>query len=120
MTRILAVDDSRSMRRMVSFALRTSGFEVLEATDGQEAFEMARKEQVDLVLTDINMPRMGGIELIRRLRETPSYKYTPILTLTTESSAARKAEGKAAGATGWIVKPFEPHQLVCVVERLTQ
>ena len=118
MTRMLAVDDSRSMRRMVSFALRSGGFEVVEAEDGQEAYEIARKESVALVLTDVNMPRMDGITLIQKLRELPAYRFVPILTLTTESSAEKKAMGKAAGATGWIVKPFDPNQLVSVINRL--
>lgn len=118
MTRILAVDDSRSMRRMVSYALRSGGFDVLEAEDGKQAFELAQQESVELVLTDINMPHMDGFTLIEKLRELPDYRFVPILTLTTESSEEKKARGKAAGATGWIVKPFNPEQLVSVVNRL--
>jgi two-component system chemotaxis response regulator CheY len=118
MTRILTVDDSRSMRRMVSFALRSGGFDVIECEDGQQAFEVAQRESVELVLTDVNMPRMDGITLIGKLRQLPGYRFTPILTLTTESGADKKAQGKAAGATGWIVKPFDPNQLVSVVNRL--
>ena len=118
MAKILTVDDSRSMRQMVSFALKSGGFDVIECVDGQEALEVAKQRSVELVLTDINMPRMDGITLIKTLRELPSYRFTPILTLTTESSAEKKAIGKAAGATGWIVKPFDPNQLVSVVRRL--
>ncbi len=118
MARILAVDDSRSMRRMVSFALRSGGFDVLEAEDGQQAYEIAQREAVELVLTDVNMPRMDGITLIEKLRKLPAYRFTPILTLTTESSDEKKQRGKLAGATGWIVKPFDPNQLVSVINRL--
>ena len=118
MARILAVDDSSSMRRMLNFALSNGGFDVLEAEDGQQALEIAQSEDVDLVLTDINMPRMNGFELIEKLRELPSYKFVPILTLTTESSVEKKARGRAAGATGWIVKPFDPTQLLSIVNRL--
>lgn len=118
MAKILAVDDSRSMRRMVSFALRSSGFDVLEAEDGEQAYEIAKREAVELVLTDVNMPRMDGFTLIEKLRKLPAYRFTPILTLTTESGDEKKARGKAAGATGWIVKPFDPSQLVSVINRL--
>lgn len=115
---ILAVDDSPSMRRMVSVTLKRAGYQVVDAADGQEAFEIAQKRSVDLVLTDINMPRMDGITLIQKLRTLPSYRFTPILTLTTESSAEKKAQGKAAGATGWIVKPFNPDQLLSTLRRV--
>ncbi|MFT5173913.1 MAG: two-component system chemotaxis response regulator CheY [Gammaproteobacteria bacterium] len=118
MARILAVDDSPSMRRMVNFALKNGGFDVLEAEDGVQAFEVAQRESVDLVLTDINMPRMDGFELIAKLRTLSNYKFVPILTLTTESSAEKKAKAKAAGATGWIVKPFDTEQLISVINRL--
>jgi len=118
MPSILAVDDSASMRRMVSFVLTGAGFRVLEAADGQEAFEMARTQHVDLVLTDHNMPRMDGITLVKNLRALPAYADTPILLLTTESSDAMKAKGRAAGATGWMVKPFDPGKLVDVVRRV--
>ncbi len=118
MARVLAVDDSPSMRRMVSFTLRNAGHEVIEACDGEEAYELAAREQVELVLTDINMPRMDGVTLIAKLRALPQYRHTPILTLTTESGEAKKNEGRAAGATGWIVKPFHPEKLTEVVARL--
>jgi len=118
MAKILAVDDSASMRQMVSFTLRNAGHEVIEAADGREALEIARKTPVNLVLSDVNMPNMDGIQLIRELRALPSYRFTPILMLTTESAASRKQEGKAAGATGWIVKPFDPDQLLATVNRV--
>jgi len=115
---ILAVDDSASMRQMVSFTLKGAGYTVIEAADGQEAFELAREAPVDLVLTDQNMPRMDGITLVRSLRELPDYESTPILILTTESSQEMKDRGKAAGATGWLVKPFDPARLLDVVKRV--
>jgi two-component system, chemotaxis family, chemotaxis protein CheY len=118
MTRILAVDDSPSMRDMVRIALTGAGFEVTQAADGQQALDLARKSEFDLVLSDVNMPVMDGIELIRALRAESSYRHTPILMLTTEGSADRKREGKEAGATGWIVKPFDPAQLVATMHRV--
>ena len=115
---VLAVDDSKSMRDMVSLTLRQAGFDVVEAADGQQALGLARGKAVNLVITDINMPNMDGITLIRELRALPSYRFTPILTLTTESGPARKQEGKVAGATGWIVKPFQPQQLIDTVKKV--
>lgn len=118
MTHILAVDDSPSMRDMVRIALTTAGFEVTQAADGAEALDAARKNSFDLVLSDVNMPHMDGISLIRALRAEAAYRHTPILMLTTESSVERKREGKQAGATGWIVKPFDPEQLVATMRRV--
>lgn len=118
MSTVLAVDDSASMREMVSFTLRSAGFDVTEAEDGVDALEKAQGGSFNLVLADVNMPRMDGIELIRSLRGLDSYKYTPILMLTTESTSDRKAAGKAAGATGWLVKPFDPDQLVNTIKRV--
>ncbi|HEX2788845.1 MAG TPA: response regulator [Steroidobacteraceae bacterium] len=115
---ILAVDDSASMRQMVGVTLRAAGYEVIEASDGDEALEYARKHRVDLVLTDVNMPRMDGITLIAQLRMLPNYHLTPLLLLTTESSHDRKIQGKQAGATGWMVKPFNPDQLLATLERV--
>jgi two-component system chemotaxis response regulator CheY len=115
---ILAVDDSASMRQMVGVTLRSAGYEVIEANDGQEALDYARDHAVDLVLTDVNMPRMDGIELVTELRALPSYRLTPLLLLTTESSPQRKQEGKQAGATGWMVKPFNPDQLLATLSRV--
>jgi two-component system chemotaxis response regulator CheY len=115
---ILAVDDSVSMRQMVSYTLKSAGFEVVEAVDGEDAFEKARQRHFDLVLTDQNMPRLDGIGLTRRLREHPSFQTTPILSLTTESSDQMKQAGRAAGATGWLVKPFEPTKLIEVIRKV--
>lgn len=118
MATILAVDDSASMRQMVSFTLQGAGYDVIEASDGQEAYDKARQQSVDLVLSDVNMPVMDGITLIKNLRALDTYKYTPILMLTTESAGDKKSEGKAAGATGWIVKPFNPDQLVNTIKKV--
>jgi len=115
---ILAVDDSASMRQMVGVTLRSAGYDVVEATDGQEALDYARGHPVDLVLTDVNMPRMDGIRLVSELRSLPTYRLTPLLLLTTESSPERKAQGKQAGATGWMVKPFNPDQLLATLARV--
>ncbi|MDJ0807885.1 MAG: response regulator [Gammaproteobacteria bacterium] len=118
MTSILAVDDSASMRQMVSFTLKGAGYEVIEAADGVEALNIAKGKSVNLVITDVNMPNMDGISLIRELRGLPSYKFTPLLMLTTESGADKKQAGKAAGATGWIVKPFNPDQLLATIKKV--
>ncbi len=115
---ILAVDDSASMRQMVAFTLKGAGYNVIEAADGQEALDKARGETVDLVLTDQNMPRMDGITLVQNLRGLATYAATPILILTTESSDEMKARGRAAGATGWLVKPFDPGKLLDVVRKV--
>ncbi|VAW49031.1 Chemotaxis regulator - transmits chemoreceptor signals to flagellar motor components CheY [hydrothermal vent metagenome] len=118
MPKILAVDDSKSMRQMVSMSLKSAGHDVTEAEDGAIALAIAQKEQFDLVVTDINMPNMNGIELVTALRAMPNYKFTPLLCLTTESSGDMKAKGKTAGATGWIVKPFSPEKLLSVINRV--
>jgi two-component system chemotaxis response regulator CheY len=119
MTRtILTVDDSTSMRQMVKATLQSAGYGVIEAADGQEALDFARENAVDLVISDVNMPRMDGITLVSELRTLPGYRLTPLLLLTTESSQEKKMEGKRAGATGWIVKPFNPTQLLATLKRL--
>jgi len=115
---ILAADDSRSILQMVSMTLKGAGYQVVEAPDGQAALEMASKQRFDLVVTDLNMPRMDGITLIQRLRATPAYKFTPILMLTTEAGVDFKMKGKAAGATGWLVKPFDPQKLIATVKKV--
>lgn len=115
---ILVVDDSPSIRQMVSFTLKSAAYKVLEAVDGQDGLDKAKKQSVSLVLTDQNMPRMDGLTLIKSLRALPQYSSTPILMLTTESSDAMKAQGRAAGATGWLVKPFDPQKLIEVVKKV--
>ena len=115
---IVTVDDSSTMRRMVVFALKATGHNVLEAADGVAALHLARSRPVDLVITDVNMPNMDGLNLTRQLRALPAYSRTPILLLTTESDPEMKSMGRAAGATGWIVKPFEPEQLLAVVAKV--
>jgi two-component system chemotaxis response regulator CheY len=115
---IMTVDDSASMREMVRATLLSAGYEVVEAVDGQEALEYARENPCDLVITDVNMPRMDGITLVGELRALAHYRLTPLLLLTTESSQEKKLEGKRAGATGWIVKPFNPEQLLATMARV--
>ncbi|MBD8524715.1 response regulator [Pseudomarimonas arenosa] len=116
--RILAVDDSASMRQMVAFALTSAGFDVVEAEDGVVALEKAKQEKFNAVVADVNMPNMDGITLIRHLRQLPDYRFTPLLMLTTEAGLDKKQEGKAAGATGWLVKPFNPEQLVATLRKV--
>lgn len=115
---ILAVDDSTSIRQMVAFTLKSAGYTVIEAVDGQDGLDKIKAQTVDLVLTDQNMPRMDGLTLIKTLRSQPQFTVTPILMLTTESSDEMKVQGKAVGATGWIVKPFDPHKLLEVVKKV--
>ncbi len=118
MAKILAVDDSASMRQMVSFTLKGKGHEVTEAIDGVDALGKAKSGKFDLVLSDVNMPNMDGISLVKELRKLPAFKFTPILMLTTESTGDKKQEGKSAGATGWIVKPFNPEQLIASINKV--
>jgi two-component system chemotaxis response regulator CheY len=115
---IMTVDDSASVRQMVSYTLREAGYDVVEACDGVDALEKIDSKVFNLVLTDLNMPRMDGISLIKQLRANQKNKFTPILMLTTESQNEKKQEGKNAGATGWIVKPFKPEQLITVVKKV--
>jgi len=116
--RALIVDDSNVMREMVSFTLRDAGFEVLEAVNGQDALTKLEGQNVDVILTDLNMPVMDGITFIRNARGLTHTRYIPILMLTTESQAEKKMLGKAAGATGWIVKPFDPSKLLTVIAKV--
>lgn len=118
MPNILTADDSTSLREMVAHTLTMAGHAATQAKDGQEALEIARSRSFDLVITDVNMPRMDGITLVKELRKLPAFRFTPILLLTTESGAEKKQEGKAAGATGWIVKPFDPDQLLGVIGKV--
>jgi two-component system chemotaxis response regulator CheY len=115
---VLIVDDSPTMRQMVSDTLRRAGYVVVAAINGEDALKRLADVSVRLVITDFNMPVMGGIALIQRLRARPEFRFTPILVLTTESEDKRKQEGRAAGATGWVVKPFDPARLIQVVRRL--
>ncbi len=115
---IITVDDAATMRKMISFTLKGAGHEVLEAADGVEALKTLQTRAVDLVITDVNMPNMDGLTLTRSLRALPQFARTPIVLLTTESAPEKKAEGRAAGATGWIVKPFQQEQLLAVVAKI--
>lgn len=118
MANILAVDDSASMRQMVAFTLKGAGHNVTDAQDGKHALDIASKQSFDLVLTDVNMPVMDGLSLTRELRKLGNYRFTPILVLTTEAGPEKKQEGRAAGATGWLVKPFNPDQLLATVKKV--
>ena len=115
---IMVVDDSTSMRQMVNFTLAGAGYQVVEASDGVDALAKSSAQKVDLFITDLNMPNMDGIQLTRQLRAAAPYRFTPIVLLTTESQQEKKMEGKAAGATGWIVKPFQVEQLLAVVKKV--
>ncbi|WP_243439877.1 response regulator [Fundidesulfovibrio soli] len=117
MKTIMTVDDSASVRQMVAFTLKNAGYSVIEASDGKDALTKLGAK-IDMVITDLNMPNMDGISLIKALRALPACKFIPIVMLTTESQAGRKQEGKDAGATGWIVKPFKPEQLLSVVQKV--
>ena len=116
--RILCVDDSKTMRDMVQFTLKSAGFDVVEAEDGVKALAASESGRFDLVITDINMPNMDGVTLVRELRRRSGFKTTPILILTTEGGDDKKAAGREAGATGWIVKPFAPDKLISVVNKV--
>jgi len=115
---ILTVDDSASLRQMVRMTLSGAGYAVLEAEDGVDGLAKAKSAAADMVVTDLNMPRMNGLALIQELRKLPAYRGVPIIFLTTESDAGMKAQAKAAGATGWITKPFQQDQLLTVVKKV--
>ena len=118
MKALMTVDDSASLRQMVSVVLRGGGYDVVEALDGLDALSKLKGQELHLILSDVNMPRMDGLEFTRQLRTMPDYKFVPVVLLTTESSVEKKQQGKAAGATGWIVKPFNPEQLLAVVKKV--
>ena len=118
MKRIMTIDDSPSMRQLVSLTLSAAGFEVVEACDGRDALVKLANRDFHLFITDLNMPGIDGIELTRKLRSMAEYHFVPILLLTTESQTDKKMQGKAAGASGWIVKPFKPEDLVATVKRV--
>jgi len=120
MSKILVVDDSNSIRDMVSFTLKNAGYEIVEAKDGLDGLSKGKTGSFDLVISDVNMPNMDGITLCQELRKLPKYKFTPVLMLTTESSTDVKMRGKAAGATGWLVKPFNPDKLLDTVKRVVK
>jgi two-component system, chemotaxis family, chemotaxis protein CheY len=115
---IMVVDDSASIRQMVNFTIKNAGYEVIEAVDGRDALNKISGNQVHMVVTDLNMPNLDGIGLIKGVRANPSHKFIPIILLTTESQESKKTEGKQAGATGWIVKPFKPEQLIGVIKKV--
>jgi two-component system, chemotaxis family, chemotaxis protein CheY len=118
MKTVLSVDDSASIRQMVKMTLDGAGYTVLEAADGAQGLAEARRKTVDVVITDLNMPVMDGFTFVKELRKLPAYMGVPILLLTTESDAAKKAQAKAAGATGWITKPFQPQQLLDTLKKV--
>jgi two-component system chemotaxis response regulator CheY len=117
--RVLTVDDSKTMLQMLQFALKQGGYDVIQGENGQEGLDLLDANEVDVIITDINMPVMDGITFIKELRKKPQNKATPVLILTTESSQAKKQEGRAAGATGWIVKPFDPGKLLEVIRKVS-
>lgn len=116
--KIMIVDDSNAIRQSVSFILKENGFETAEAVDGQDGLQKLKDQKFDLIITDVNMPNMDGIEMVKELRATETHKFTPILVLTTESQASIMQEGKSAGATGWIVKPFSNEKLIATINKV--
>ena len=115
---ILVVDDSASLRQVVHLALQSAGYEVIEACDGKDALGKLDGKKVHLIISDVNMPNMDGISLVKEVKKQPSYKFTPIIMLTTEAGENRKQEGQAAGAKAWVVKPFQPQQMLAAVAKL--
>ncbi|QHI97505.1 response regulator [Xylophilus rhododendri] len=115
---VLIVDDSASMRQAVGIALRGAGYQVIEGSDGQNALQKLTGQKVHLIISDLNMPHMDGITFVKQVKQLPAYRFTPIIMLTTESQEAKKREGQAAGAKAWVVKPFQPAQLLAAVEKL--
>lgn len=115
---VLIVDDSASIRQVVGIALKGAGYDVIEATDGQNALNKLTGQRVHLIISDLNMPVMDGITFLKQVKTRPEYKFTPVIMLTTESSEAKKAQGQAAGAKAWVVKPFQPQQMLAAVSKL--
>ena len=115
---IMIVDDSASLRQVVGISLRSAGYDVLEGSDGADALKKLTGQKVHLIISDVNMPNMDGISLVKEIKKLPAYKFTPIVMLTTESADAKKSEGQAAGAKAWMLKPFNPPQLLAVVQKL--
>jgi two-component system chemotaxis response regulator CheY len=116
--KILVIDDSASLRQVVSIALNTAGYEVIEAEDGQQALAKLDGEKIHLAICDVNMPVMDGITFVKKVKQLPQYRFLPIIMLTTESRESRKLEGQAAGAKAWVVKPFRPEQILAAVAKL--
>jgi two-component system chemotaxis response regulator CheY len=115
---ILITDDSVAMRRMLAFTLIEADYQVVEADNGMQALELAKSEQFDLVITDLNMPKLDGLSLVKELRALPNYRFKPILLLTTETDPEKKKIAKSAGATGWIIKPFDPDKLLAAIRKV--
>ena len=115
---IMTADDSASIRQMVSFTLRQAGYEIIEAVDGKDALEKLAGTRIDMLIADLNMPNLDGIGLLKEVRRSPEHRFVPVIMLTTESHEAKKNEGRAAGASGWIVKPFKPDQLLAVIKKV--
>lgn len=115
---IMIVDDSITLRQVVSMALKGAGYDVTEACDGQDALNKLNGQKVHLVISDVNMPNMDGITFVQKMKEIPAYKFTPVIMLTTETSDAKKQQGQAAGAKAWVVKPFKPEQMLAAVSKL--
>jgi two-component system chemotaxis response regulator CheY len=115
---VLVVDDSASIRQVVGIALKSAGYDVLDAADGKDALGKLKGQKIHLVISDVNMPNMDGITFLKELKKLPAYKFTPVIMLTTESQESRKQEGQAAGARAWVVKPFQPAQMMAAVAKL--
>lgn len=115
---IMVVDDSVSLRQVVAIALKGAGYDVIEASDGKDALGKMTGQKISLIISDVNMPNMDGITLVKEVKKHPSYKFTPIIMLTTESQDSKKQEGQAAGAKAWVVKPFKPEQMLDAVSKL--
>ncbi|MFH1148778.1 MAG: response regulator [Pseudomonadota bacterium] len=115
---IMTADDSASIRQMVSFTLRQAGYEIIEAVDGKDALDKLVGTRIDMLIADLNMPNLDGIGLLKEVRRSPTHKFVPVIMLTTESHEAKKNEGRAAGASGWIIKPFKPDQLLAVIKKV--
>lgn len=115
---VLVVDDSSSVRQVVGIALKSAGYDVIEARDGRDALSKLNGQKIHLIISDVNMPNMDGITFVKEVKKLPSYKFTPIIMLTTESQESKKLEGQAAGAKAWVVKPFQPAQMLAAVAKL--
>ncbi|WP_432698335.1 response regulator [Marinobacterium sp. YM272] len=115
---IMVVDDSASIRQVVGIALRGAGYDVIEACDGRDALSKLTGDKIHLIISDVNMPNMDGITFVKELKQNPRYKFTPVIMLTTEAGKDKMAEGKAAGAKAWVVKPFQPPQMLDAVSKL--